>query len=118
MRRLADITGDEAMDVLADIIDPASEIAIDEKFMNLARSGQKIKAVEYVIREHKKSILTIMAILEGEDPASYSPSIVRLPVILLEFLNDPDLQLLFPSQDPVTSSGSAMENTEEVGEVN
>lgn len=115
MRKLSEIRGEDALCVLADIIEPASEFAEDSEFVRLVRNGDKIQAVKRVLKEHKKAILTIMAILEGADPTTYSPSMIELPARLLELMNDPELVMLFPSQQTVTSSGPAMETTEEAG---
>lgn len=113
MRKLSEIYGEDALDVLADLIEPLSEFALDKTFVELIRKGDKIKAVKHAIKEHKKAVLTVMAVLEDENPATYAPPLLRLPVMLLELFNDPELLVLFPSGQTVTSSGSASENTEE-----
>ena len=113
MRKLSEIKGEDALDILADLIEPLSEFSQDEKFVSLVRSKQMIPAVQQAIKGHKKAVLKTMALLEGEDPKTYQPPLLRLPAMLLEILNDPDLLVLFPPEQTVTSSGSATENTEE-----
>ena len=114
MRKLSEIKGEDALDVLADVLDPIMEISADEKFVAMCRgNGKKSEIVKYLLKTHKCEVLEVMAILDGEDPQTYAPPIVKLPVMLLELFNDPDLISLFQSQDTVTSSGSATENTEE-----
>lgn len=113
MRKLSEIKGEDALDILADIIEPASEFATDEKFVNLARKNDRIGAVQQAIKGHKKAVLRIMAILEGVDVKNYNPPLLRLPKMLLEMFNDPELVSLFTSEQTVTSSGSATVNTEE-----
>lgn len=113
MRKLSEIKGEDALDVLADALGELSVIFGDQNFAKLVRGGaSKMDAVKYLLKEHKKEVLTVMAIIEGENPDEYEPTIIEIPVKLLALLNDPDIKLLFPSLETVTSSGSAMENTE------
>lgn len=116
MRKLSEIKGENALDILADLMDPISEFITDDEFIRLVKNDVRIKAVSYAIKNHKKAVLTIMAILEGVDPDKYEPPLMRLPVMLLELLNDPELMTLFPSEQTVTSSGSATGSTEGVEE--
>lgn len=116
MRKLSEIKGEGAFDILADLIEPIGEIAEDKTFVALIRAGQKTKAIKHAIKTHKKALIRAMAILEGENPDTYSPSLLRLPAMLLEVFNDPELVALFPSEQTVTSSGSATENTEATAE--
>lgn len=112
--KLSEIQGERALDVLADIIDPVSEIVNDDNVVKLINNGQKLKAVKALLKEHKRSVITIMALLNGHDPETYEPKLLQLPIMVLEILNDPDLADLFTSGDGVTPSGSPMESTEVV----
>ena len=113
MRKLSEIKGEDAFDVLAEILEPISVIATDEEFVSLVRNHNKIGAVKVLLKNHKKEALFVMAVLDEEDPETYAPSIVRLPSMILELFNDPELLSLFRSQGTVTSSGPATESTEE-----
>ena len=95
MRKLSEFEGDEALDALAELIEPATEIMSDKALAEAFRSKDRIKAVKMIITDHKKSITQILAILDGEDPATYKPKLVTLPIKILEVLNDPDLEELF-----------------------
>lgn len=110
--KLSEIKGEHALDVLADLMDPIAEIAQDQMVVKLLRSNQKLTGVKILLKKHKKSVLNIMAILNEEDPKTYNPSLLTLPALVLEILNDPDLVDLFQSGEEVTSSGSPTENTE------
>lgn len=113
--KLKDIQGDKALDTLADLLDPIAHIMADDEMISIFKSGQKLKAVQHAIKEHKQEVTTILALLDGEDPATYKVSLITLPIKLMELLNDEDLQGLFQLQGLTeTSSGSAMENTEVV----
>lgn len=112
MRKLSEIKGEDALDVLADLIEPLSEFATDKQFVELIREKKKMPAVQYALKSHKKALIRALAIIEGENPEEYNPSILKLPAMLIELFNDPELIMLFPSAESVTSSGSAMESTE------
>jgi len=112
--RLSDIKGEQALDAMADLIDPISEIAQDKILVGLIRARNKIEAVKLGLRRHQKSILAILAILNQQDIATYNPSLAEIPKMLLDLLNDKELLDLFSSQAETmeeTSSSSAMENT-------
>lgn len=115
MKKLSEFCGEDALEVLADIIEPASEIMTDKELIALFRSRQMAKASALALRHHPKSILRIMARLDEADPATYSPSLIQLPKMLVELFNDPELVDLFTSQGRTTdqtNSGSATENSE------
>jgi hypothetical protein len=96
MRKLSEIKGEEAFDVLAEIIEPAAEIFTDEAVKEALTQGKnKLKAVKVVLKEHKQATIAVMAALEGIPAEEYEPSLFALPAMLLEVINDPDLQKLF-----------------------
>jgi hypothetical protein len=115
MKKLSEFRGEEALDVLADIIEPAAEIMQDKAMVTLFRSGDRAKAVSVALKNHKWSVLSIMARLDEEDIETYAPSVFALPIKLLEIFNDPELVSLFTSQgqtEAPTNSGSASASTE------
>lgn len=118
--KLSDWKGEEAIDLLADLLDPIAEIASDEVLRAKRKEGaKKLELVKLMLKSHKKSVITILALLNGEDPETYEPSLISLPAMVLELLNDEALIELFQSQGqmkPEESSGSATENTEADGQ--
>lgn len=112
--RLSEIRGERALDALADLIDPVSIIAQDREIRLAIQNGNNNFAIKQGLKKHKKEVMQILAILDGEDVETYSPNILTVPTKLLEILNDPDLASLFQSQGQImnTSSGSVTENTE------
>lgn len=113
--KLSDIKGEKALDVLADLMDPLSEIFSDEKVKELVQRGNKLGTVKEILKNHKKSTLTVLALLDGENPETYEPSIITIPVKLITLLNDPSIAPFFVLQGRnmgAKSSGSAMGNTE------
>lgn len=113
--KLSEIRGEQALDVLAEIIEPAIEIMADKQFAALLRSNMGVRAAAHAIKNHKKAVLTIMAALDGEPVENYNPSVLALPRKLLEIINDPEIVTLFQSQDQTSeagASGPVSENTE------
>lgn len=118
MKRLSEIKGEAALDVLADIIEPASEIMADKEVAKAAQGDERAKAVAMALKNHKKAVITVMAILEGEDPDTYEPPLLKLPAMLLQLFNDPELIEVFYWQGQTqeeNASGSATPNTKGTG---
>ncbi len=95
MRKLSEIRGENALDVLADLLEPVSEIFTDREFTKKLHDGDKMCACVLAIRNHKSAILKILAILEGVSPEEYNPSLAEIPILLLQLLNDPDVVAVF-----------------------
>lgn len=113
MRKLSEIRGEDALDVLADIIEPAAEIMTDTELRDLIRSKKNIKAIKFALKNHKRAVIEILAIMDGENVETYAPGFAVLPIKLLELLNDPDMQTVFGLQGQTedgTTSGSVTEN--------
>ena len=111
-----DINGDEALDVLADLMDPIETIAKDKELVRKLRAKEYKTAIQMALRTYKPEVLTILALLNRENPKTYQPNILKIPLMLLEVLNDPDITVLFTSQAQTpeeTQSGPASENIEE-----
>lgn len=117
--KLSEYKGEQALDMLADLIEPAAAIMADKEIARIGKSGQpRSKLIKPAIKNHKQEVIEILAILDGEDPEDYAEKVnlFTLPAKLLEILNDPDLMSLFTLQGQnkeETNSGSATENTEE-----
>lgn len=117
--KLSEYRGEKALDILADLIEPAAAIMSDKRISDLAKSGKPVTTlVKPLIKGHKKEVIEIMAVLEGETTEKYKEkvNIFTLPAKLLEILNDKELMSLFTLQGQKTdetTSGSATESTEE-----
>lgn len=96
--KLSDIQNEQALDTLADIMEPVAEILADENVKTVYQTETKLKLAAYIIKNHKKEVIEILARLDGEDPATYRFSILTLPKKVLELLNDPGVIDLFTSQ--------------------
>lgn len=118
MRKLSEYKGDEALELLADLMDPVLEIIADGEVASVLQKGHYAAAVKPILKAHKQAVLQILALLNGKTVEEYKKEVnlFTIPKALLELLNDPDLMSLFTSAEQtegVTSSGSASENTEE-----
>lgn len=115
--KLSEYRGEEALDLLADLIEPAGEIFGDAEFVKLIQSdAPKTTIVKTLLKNHKRSVIEILAAIDGVPAEDYSCNVLTLPLKVLEVINDKDLISLFQSQGQKTgamSFGSAMANTEE-----
>ena len=105
--RLSDIRGERVFDVIADIIEPACNIAGDPvagRFFKRekvpdgmdARTFALDKAKEAMpklMREHKADVVAILAAVEGVDPDEYMKGLTMPQLIkgVYEMLTDEDL---------------------------
>lgn len=111
--KLSEIKGEEAFSVLAELIDPVSEIMADKDVENTYRSAPRLALVKLLLQKHQKELITIMATLDRVPVNEYEVSLISLPAKVFELLNDPELAPIFQSQAQTeTSSGSVMESTE------
>lgn len=113
--KLSEIKGERALEVLAELIDPIAEMVQDEGFKNVARAGDKMCVVKYLLKSHGKNVIKVLALINGEDPNTYEPTLLQLPMMVLELFEDPDVNRLFGLQsqtDQLASSGSVTENIE------
>lgn len=119
--RLSDFKGEEAMELLANIMDSATEIMADPNIVKMATavSNNKMPQLEFVselLRSHSKSILRILALLNKKKVDEYQPNPIEITKAILELMDDKELVDLFRSQGQLKedeSSVSALENTAE-----
>jgi hypothetical protein len=124
--KLSQIKGDRVIEVVADIIDPISNIATDKKASELFKRvklpegadpkefvvSRIRKSAPYLLKEHKSDIVAILAAVAGESYEAYAEklTLVKLLEDFTELLNDEDFKALFFSAQSVNASGSASEN--------
>ena len=114
--KLSELKGEKALDVLAEIIEPAVSIMQDKDVVTNARKGNTLGVVKAMCKSHKKEVITILAALEEQDPNTYEVGLLTLPAKLLELLNDPEIQRLFTPAAQTSdkpSSGPVSENTKD-----
>lgn len=114
--KLTDFKGNEAVEVLADVMLPMSKIIGDEEFQKLAKTkGTPImQVVSYILKNFSDEVLDMYEPLTREKKEEATP--IKLIRLVLDIANDPDMSSLFISQgqiEALTPSGSATENTED-----
>lgn len=107
MIKITDIKGEEAIEVLADVIEPLTAIFADKEMLKLA-NGDGATAIKYIsvaLKNHKAEVLQIMARLENKPLEEYKKevNILTLPMQLLTIANDESVKALFNSNVGSTS---------------
>lgn len=113
--KLSEYQGEAALDILADLIEPAGEIMSDKEIGEVFKKN-RFKAIGLAIKNHKRAVMQIMATMDGIPVEEYKCNVFTVPVKILELLNDSELIRLFTYQGQTgdaNSSGSASENIEE-----
>jgi len=115
--KLADMKGEAAIEALGKLLEPLSRIFEDDKIRDMFKeNAPKAKFGSYIFTAHKKDILEILAIRDGEDIETYAPSYAEIPAKIIDLLTDEAFVMLFPSLGQNAKeerSGLQSENTEE-----
>ena len=119
MRRLQDVKGEEALDVLADILDYAVKLVKNDAIREAlnTKGFRDIETIKLLIKEGKHEIISIMAVIDGKEYDEFLETLdlMTLPMMLYDTFNDEAVQAVFRSQAQtmgVTSSGLATATTE------
>lgn len=110
-------TNEEALELFADILEPAADVLADKELAAMIRGGGKpIKAVAFAIRNHKAEIIEILARIDGKRPDEYEVNLIALPLRLIRLLNRPEIQELFTLQDQTAAAVYSGPVTENIGD--
>lgn len=113
--KLSEYKDEQALDLLADLFEPVTEILSDEDVRTAAEKGNKAKAISVAIKNHKDSVIAILAILDGVPKEDYHCNVFTLPLKLIELISDPAIHQLFTfagQREEPLASGSHTENIE------
>lgn len=118
MKPISSYRNEDALELLAEILEPACEIMADEEVIQplIYGKGEKIHGVKMAIQKHKKACLELLAAFEGVPVEEFDCNLFTLPMRLLEIVNDKEVLSFFTAQQTMSSKpsfGSATENTEE-----
>lgn len=118
MGRLEEAKGVDAIDLIADLIDPITDIAQDDEIQKITHAPNTpvLKIVKAILKLHKKEAVEILAILDGVPAEEYRGTVLTITKKLLSLISNPELQDFFGLSGQKTeqkSSGSATENTVE-----
>ena len=94
MRKLSEIKGEEALDVLAEIIVPITNIANDEE-VRAGFSTNIAMCASIAIKKYKNEVLDILAAIDGVERKDLEINLLTLPAVLMEILSEPMVQNLF-----------------------
>lgn len=110
--RLSEFKDEKAIEVVADLLIPVSNIAKNSTVADAKNKGV-FEFAAAMLKCNAKDVKDMLAILDGKDPAEYHCSAASVMGDLLNMLSDPELMQLFGlrSKTPA-SSGSASETTE------
>jgi len=97
MRKLSEIKGEEAIDVLAEILVPIVDIWSDEEVKKGYEDKNVAKAVSVALKKYHKEIIGIFATLDGKtyEEECKAINLVSLPADIIELLNEPAIKSLF-----------------------
>lgn len=109
--KLSEVKGERTFDVIADIIEPISNIASDKEAAELFTRKQLPegmtketfvmnrlkKSMPVLLKNHKADLISIMAAIEGVTPDLYEKelNLVKLTQDVTELLNDDAFKALF-----------------------
>ena len=93
--KITDFKNEDAIELISDLIEPISEISTDKELVKLLKKGDKIKAIQQGLKNHKSSIIQILAILNGVPVEEYSCNPITITKDLLVILNDKELMEVF-----------------------
>lgn len=114
--KLSDYENEDAIDLLADIIEPVTTVLSDKNVVEAMKNDTQLEAIKIALKSHKTEIIQIMARLDNTPVEEYKCSFLTLPIKLLEIISDKDLQSFFKSQLQsldMNAFGSVTVNTEE-----
>lgn len=96
--KLSEVKDEAALDLLADLIEPAAAIFADEDIKAAFEAGMsKAAVIAKVIKKHKPEVMQILAAVDGVPVSEYHCNVLSLPVKMLEILNDEELVSFFTS---------------------
>ena len=116
MRKLSEYRGEDALDILAEILTPAVNIMQDEEVVSYFNGDSKKLAdvATLIVRKYKKDVLNILSIMNEEE--EYNPNVFELLNDVIDILNDEVLVDFFDTQAQKIGNepfGSATVITEE-----
>lgn len=118
MGKILDARGEEALDVLADLLDPVTEIAQDPEISAMMRGGKATVAqfTVAILKSHKSAVVDIMAIDDGKTAEEERKllSVATIPLRLMALLKNAAIkEMLFGAAETSESadgSSTASEN--------
>lgn len=87
--KLSEYKNEDAIEVIADIIEPLSAIFTDDE---IKKEKNRMKAVSKALKKYKKEVIQILARIDGVPVEKYECNALTLPIKVLEVMNDKEIQ--------------------------
>lgn len=114
--KLSDFKDEEALDVLADLVEPATRIFSNKTLLQAINNGKnKLELAKIAIKANKKEVLEMLTILSGQPKEEFHCNIPNILKQFTELVGDKELLDFFSSvgqMGEVLESKSVSENTE------
>lgn len=115
MKKLSEYKNRDALDKLADIIEPLGELMSDPDFATALTGTNRWHAIAVAAKKHPDACLAFLAGIDGVPVDEYECGVMALPLRMMEVLSDANLYAGFTSQAEgkkrSTSSGPATGTT-------
>jgi hypothetical protein len=95
-KKLLEYKNEEALEILADIIEPISKIASDKR-IRVAFKESKITAIKVLLKHHNSALIDILAVYEGVPREEFSANAVQIIAKALSLFNDKEIMSVFTS---------------------
>ena len=117
MKKLSDYTGDKAIELWADLLDPITAILGDKKIAVAVQTGKpKIEIAKAILKNHTKEATEILLRID-DTPINGINILIRLMALLSDVGENEEIKDFFGYAEQANkeeeSSGSVMENTED-----
>lgn len=116
--RLSDYKGEDALDLIADLMEPVGRILEDKKFQSAVEAVDStaglLKVAKTLLKSHKGECIEILARIDDTPVEEYQPTVFELTKSVVDLIGDPQVQELFISQGQIkdaANSGSATAST-------
>ena len=97
--KLSDYKNEDALDLLADLLDPVSDIMTDKGLRELVvKDGDKMAIAKYVLKNKQQQVVQILARMDNKPVKEYNATITEMFKQLLDVLNDKVMIDFFASQ--------------------
>lgn len=113
---LFDYENEDAVEVLADMFEPAAVICADQILQAMVKNNKPpIMIATHILKNYPKQIVAIFAASEHTPVSEYHITIPKMIQKLLALVNDKEMKSFFTSQAQMAEpmhSGEPTENTE------
>lgn len=95
--KITEYENEKALEIMADLLEPMAEILGNEDTKKVFQTQPKIKIASYILKNHSKSIIKILAILDDVPVDEYKGNIVSMTSKVVEIMNDEAFSDFFTS---------------------